>query len=863
MKKRNLLKLMLCAFTLLPLSAWGDEVTIGTTKTWTFDDLTATTQYSSYTNIDGLYLRTNQSGRSFTVTAGSATSLTFADGYTINVTNYLAVNSNATYSGDDDALTATSTAGDATNRGRGMIAINATVAGTFYVKIKGGTSSKVIRAYFANGTSIVGGTETSVTSDGTIQEISYTSAGAGSFFVGGLTTGNSEIYAARFVPTEITVSEAATWTFNEMSTSFTTPNAVVNKGDGLYVRGASGRNVSFSAVAEANKSREFSDGTAVTCETMAAISASTAGTNATEASSANTNMTPSVAFKTTVPGTIYAIMQMDAANDGNRARMYYCDGENAPVMEVNETWNHTNIGEIKKPFNKVGSFFIGSNNSSKIYAVRFVPESVTPPTIENHNGTITITHGVSTVGATVKTYYTTNGTTPTSSSNEYTAPFSQTSAATIKAITISQSSASTASDVSDSKDVPTIPTALSSNTMNFAGLGTGDVTVDDDDNFNVNTTNKTYAPKDADLSALYINDVIFSYSRTGATITLGANYLLLDKPLLTITIPGLTAGDIVTLLSCSNNNSQGVTFACSSGGEIISGATNSPAPTPNYIVVKSTTDGNMVLTTADRGLCLYNITVTDGIELTETNGLTPYNGVKDAEVKMSFSRTFSNGKASTVCLPFDMTAPASSVGTFATFTGVDMEGEEVTYTAVVAGASLTAGTPYLFIPATGDEITFSNSAYTIPEEGFTAAGTTSQDAWHFKGTYTNLTWSAGQTVLYGLASSDFVATGGESVEVGDFVRFNSGTTPSFRAYMYYGESDPTPSAREFGETTSTTLPESMKVVLVGLNGETTDIGRIPVVYESKNWYTLDGRRLNGKPSAKGLYINNGRKVLVK
>ena len=200
MKKRNLLKLALCAMTLLPMGAWGEEATVSTTTVWTFDDLTAATQYSTYTNVDGLYLRTNQTGRSFTVTAGSATSLTFADGYTINVTNYLAVNNSATYTGDD-ALTATSTAGDASNKGRGMVAINATVAGTFYVKIKGGTSSKVIRAYFANGTSIVGSSTTSITSDGTIQEISYTSTEAGSFFVGGLTTGTSEIYAARFVPT--------------------------------------------------------------------------------------------------------------------------------------------------------------------------------------------------------------------------------------------------------------------------------------------------------------------------------------------------------------------------------------------------------------------------------------------------------------------------------------------------------------------------------------------------------------------------------------------------------------------------------------------------------------------------------------
>ena len=29
------------------------------------------------------------------------------------------------------------------------------------------------------------------------------------------------------------------------------------------------------------------------------------------------------------------------------------------------------------------------------------------------------------------------------------------------------------------------------------------------------------------------------------------------------------------------------------------------------------------------------------------------------------------------------------------------------------------------------------------------------------------------------------------------------------------------------------------------------------------WYSLDGCRLNGKPTAKGIYINNGRKVVIK
>ena len=51
--------------------------------------------------------------------------------------------------------------------------------------------------------------------------------------------------------------------------------------------------------------------------------------------------------------------------------------------------------------------------------------------------------------------------------------------------------------------------------------------------------------------------------------------------------------------------------------------------------------------------------------------------------------------------------------------------------------------------------------------------------------------------------------------------------------------------------------------------QTTDIGEIiqgsefVVNGRSEHWYTLDGRRLNGKPTKKGLYINNGNKVVIK
>jgi len=36
-----------------------------------------------------------------------------------------------------------------------------------------------------------------------------------------------------------------------------------------------------------------------------------------------------------------------------------------------------------------------------------------------------------------------------------------------------------------------------------------------------------------------------------------------------------------------------------------------------------------------------------------------------------------------------------------------------------------------------------------------------------------------------------------------------------------------------------------------------------MVNGSDAWFTLDGRRLSAKPSVKGVYVNNGRKVIIK
>jgi hypothetical protein len=50
------------------------------------------------------------------------------------------------------------------------------------------------------------------------------------------------------------------------------------------------------------------------------------------------------------------------------------------------------------------------------------------------------------------------------------------------------------------------------------------------------------------------------------------------------------------------------------------------------------------------------------------------------------------------------------------------------------------------------------------------------------------------------------------------------------------------------------------------NGVTTGIGngqRESVKGQRDGWFTIDGKKLSGKPTKKGVYIHNGRKAVVR
>ena len=255
----------------------------------------------------------------------------------------------------------------------------------------------------------------------------------------------------------------------------------------------------------------------------------------------------------------------------------------------------------------------------------------------------------------------------------------------------------------------------------------------------------------------------------------------------------------------------------------------------------------------------------DEVTLTDGEAITALNTYTGQEIWVNYTRTFTAGKPSTVCLPFDYEVKTGE--NFYTFTGITKNGDEYVATMTLySGANLVANTPYLYKSATTGATDFSGT-YTLPAA--ITAGTTTSGDWKFVGTYTTQTWNVAPTGIYGFsaqAANDGI-TQGEFVKVGAYVRVKP-----MRCYLMYKDgAEDYSAARGFSDVPSTLsdpLPEKIKVRFIDANGEVTGIGTLhthtgEVNFDSKTWYTLDGIRLAEKPTQQGIYVNNGKKVVVK
>ena len=161
---------------------------------------------------------------------------------------------------------------------------------------------------------------------------------------------------------------------------------------------------------------------------------------------------------------------------------------------------------------------------------------------------------------------------------------------------------------------------------------------------------------------------------------------------------------------------------------------------------------------------------------------------------------------------------------------------------------LPKNTPILFeCTAYTSYTTFHLTAYT----GETSSVT--YDSEHFKG-IEDMPKALNELLTENSASSIYI------LNANGFYRAASGTLPARRCYIVRKSTDPA--------LPPSSAPSYLDVILGDVD-QTTGIIKIDDL-ETNNapsgndiWYSLEGHRLQGKPTVKGIYIHNGRKVVVK
>ena len=224
-----------------------------------------------------------------------------------------------------------------------------------------------------------------------------------------------------------------------------------------------------------------------------------------------------------------------------------------------------------------------------------------------------------------------------------------------------------------------------------------------------------------------------------------------------------------------------------------------------------------------------------------------------ADVTLTDRTLYKDGKWNTICLPFDVTLAGSALNgaTARPLTAASISGTTLNLTFGDAVNTLEAGTPYI-IKWDGDGTSnIENPVF----EGVTIETTkhdydtnkesvTTDERVRFVGTYKSTAFDAEDQsiLLMGAANTLYYPTTGAGIG-------------AQRAYFKIGGEGALQARRltsfsiDFGDG------EATGIISVHDSGFT--------VNGSDVWYTLDGRRLNGKPTRAGVYINKGKKVAIK
>jgi hypothetical protein len=251
-----------------------------------------------------------------------------------------------------------------------------------------------------------------------------------------------------------------------------------------------------------------------------------------------------------------------------------------------------------------------------------------------------------------------------------------------------------------------------------------------------------------------------------------------------------------------------------------------------------------------------------------------------------YTRVFKGGVPSTLMLPFEVNTWQLGISAFE-FVEVkkdcDPQCKYRVNVRTIYPQKIKANTPYVSI-AEGSDVSISfNKRYQT--DGY-VLNTTVNDRkysytiddinWTFQGTYDYISFTDPHGI-YG-----FAAKNKNDVKMGDFKKAACSETGCayirpFRAYlkcsMVETSSKEAPRAALFKAAPESdadviaSLPESIEVRVIDDNGGTTHLGymdtRTGEITQEDRWFDMKGRRLPHKPTVKGIYYNNGNKVILK
>lgn len=264
---------------------------------------------------------------------------------------------------------------------------------------------------------------------------------------------------------------------------------------------------------------------------------------------------------------------------------------------------------------------------------------------------------------------------------------------------------------------------------------------------------------------------------------------------------------------------------------------------------------------------------------------------KDIENVCAFeyNRDFSGNsydKPSTMMLPFSVAAKVDNKKCFEGFGDfyklTKIEGLERYQIIASEADTIKASTPY-FMHIFGSKFAMKDYCYPVVLNATNGnRHIVNIDKWEFTGTYSYKKWEEGNPDIgffYGFAakSKEVVQADGKtkSVSQGQFVKGKAGAfIKPARAYLIYNQNSTAAANRpsmygvkSVSSIKAEDLPETIDVIFQDENGETTSIAQMNTVTGEftsvTGWYDMKGRKLNKKPTQKGTYFNNGKKVVIK